>query len=168
MRARDHRVLHREDRRPSLLVDHRERGPGAAHFHRVHHDVVRHERFELADVVAVLHPPVDERAVHRHRTGAALGDDAHHPVDHVRVPFVVGEQQVRVAGLIAPVRLDVVVQAQHRGRGPTLHDPPHRVECLDETAEAVCGAARRLRHGMGRSRAPVMMPSVPSIPRTAA
>ena len=72
---------------------------------------------------------------------ALLVDDAAGRVGDVRVALVEHrEQHVRVAGLVAAVGLDRVVEAQHRGRRAALHDAAHRVEPVGERRERVRGA----------------------------
>ena len=60
--------------------------------------------------------------------------------------------------------LDGVVQAQDGGRRAPLQDAPARVEPFDERREAERGTRVRRGAGWTRSRAPVMIPSVPSLP----
>ena len=113
-------------------------------------------------------PLLDERDVGEVGVGgdAFLVDDAARGLGDVRVALVEHEQQVHVAGLVAAIGLDRVVQAQHRRRRAPLHDTAHRVERGRERRRT---STRRRTSDVGRrwarSRAPTMTPSVPSEPR---
>ena len=69
--------------------------------------------------------------------GALLLDDLDGGVDQRRVALVEHEQDRRVAGLVAAVGLDGVVEPQHRRRGAPAQDAAAGVEPVDERGEAV-------------------------------
>ena len=72
--------------------------------------------------------------------GALFVDDAAGRVDDVRVALVHHEEHVRVAGLIAAIGLDRVVEPEYRGCRTALHDASHRVEPVGERRERVRAA----------------------------
>ena len=90
----------------------------------------------------------------RSAVDALLVDDATGRVDDVRVTLVHRQQHVRVAGLVAAVGLDRVVQAQHRRRRAALDDAAHGVESDGERRERERGAdLRRRQRVQSQSRA---------------
>ena len=126
--------VYRLDRLRGLGVHLREVTPPGRDLHRVDDEAAGDQRLEGGDVVAVLEPPADELVVEPLGAGvdALLEHDVHHALDELGVAFVQREKDVSVAGLIAPVGLRGVVEAQDgRGRA-AMH---HSAARLDPVAE---------------------------------
>ena len=150
------------------VVDLGQHAPRSRDLHRVDDETARDQRFERGDVVAVAEPLLDERDVGEVGAGrdAFLVDDPARRLGDVRVAFVEHQQQVHVAGLVAAVGFDRVVQPQHRRGRAALHDAAHRVERRPRTSGTSTRPAPRTSGSRcARSRAPTMTPSVPSEPR---
>ena len=151
-----------------LVVEAGQRGPLARDLGRVDHDAGAPQRRQGRDVVAVPSQRSTSATSSGLRAGlraALVVDDGHGAGEHVGVGLVEHDEHVGVALLEVALRLGLVVEAQHGGRGAAAHDAPARLEARRRTTSKP-KARRSWAGGSGwmRRRASVMTPSVPSLP----
>ena len=135
------------ERGGDCVVHRREGRPARRDLEGVDDDLVPGERLQGGHVVAVRHPPVDQRNVEARRAVALLLNHPHHAVEHRVVALVEDQQHVMVVDVEVALRLGVVVQPQDSGSRTAAENLPAGVEAFADPL----GPRQRVRECRPRS-----------------